>query len=224
MSRLIDLSGSTFERLTVLDRAGSDATGKTLWRCLCGCGQITHATGLNLRSGNTKSCGCLKHRTGPANPKYMQPDAATRQRRKRTNAAYKQWRAVVSLRCPVCLKCGESSVQGHHVLGYAEHPSLAYEPSNGVSLCEPCHKAYHMKHGRNRGFGPESLRMFVDGPGSEVMTLVLLRNGIADLEKARHFIDLLIELERKKLGATASVSKKPEGWHACGNVGMEASE
>lgn len=81
-----------------------------------------------------------------------------------------------------------------------------------------------MKHGRNSGFGPESLRMFVDGPGSEVMTLVLLRNGIADLEKARHFIDLLIELERKKLGATASVASKPEGWHACGNAGMEDSE
>ena len=81
-----------------------------------------------------------------------------------------------------------------------------------------------MKHGRNSGFGPESLRMFVDGPGSEVMTLVLLRNGIADLEKARHFIDLLIELERKKLSTTAPSTHKPEGWHGCGNVGMEASE
>jgi hypothetical protein len=35
---------------------------------------------------------------------------------------------------------------------------------------------------------------------------------------------LLIELERKKLGATAAVASKPEGWNACGNVGMEASE
>ena len=50
------------------------------------------------------------------------------------------------------------------------------------------------------------------------------KNGIADLEKARHFLDLLIELERKKLGAAAPRASKPEGWTACGNVGMEASE
>ena len=40
----------------------------------------------------------------------------------------------------------------------------------------------------------------------------------------RHFIDLLIELERKKLSTTAPSTLNPEGWHACGNVGMEASE
>ena len=50
------------------------------------------------------------------------------------------------------------------------------------------------------------------------------KGGIQDLEKAKHVIDMLIEFEREKLAATASVAKKPEGWHGCGNVGMEASE
>ena len=44
------------------------------------------------------------------------------------------------------------------------------------------------------------------------------KGGIQDLEKAKHVIDMLIEFEREKL------VKEPEGWHACGNVGMEASE
>ena len=65
---------------------------------------------------------------------------------------------------------------------------------------------------------------FAEGSVIKYVSRWRAKNGIADLEKARHFIDLLIELERKKLGATASVASKPEGWHACGNVGMEASE
>ncbi|MGU1083844.1 hypothetical protein ACSEN7_26860 [Pseudomonas aeruginosa] len=201
MSQLIDLSGREFGLLTVLDKAGRDGTGKTLWRCECRCGQITFATGLNLRSGNTKSCGCLKRRTGSDNPKYKKPDAATTHRRKRAGAAYKQWRAMVSRRCPVCLKCGSDATQSHHVLGYAEHPDLAYEPKNGVSLCEPCHREYHIKYGRKSGFGPQSLRDFVDGPGAQVMTHVLLRDGIEDLKKAKHYIELLIELESKQENA-----------------------
>lgn len=44
------------------------------------------------------------------------------------------------------------------------------------------------------------------------------KGGIQDLEKAKHVIDMLIEFEREKL------EKKPEGFYACGNVGMEASE
>ena len=38
------------------------------------------------------------------------------------------------------------------------------------------------------------------------------------MEKAKHVIDMLIEFEREKL------VKEPEGFDACGNVGMEASE
>ncbi|MBI8898381.1 HNH endonuclease [Pseudomonas aeruginosa] len=198
MSQLIDLSGREFGRLSVLEKAGRDGTGKTLWRCECRCGQITFATGLNLRSGNTKSCGCLKRRTGSDNPKYKKPDPVTTHRRKRAGSAYKQWRASVSTRCPVCLRCGTEATQSHHVLGYAEHPEMAYEPKNGVSLCEPCHREYHIKYGRKSGFGPDSLRVFVEGPGSEVMTSVLLANGIEDLKKAKHYIELLIELESQQ--------------------------
>lgn len=39
------------------------------------------------------------------------------------------------------------------------------------------------------------------------------KNGIADLEKARHFLDLLIELERQQADAL------PEEYGGCGNAG-----
>lgn len=56
------LYGQTFERLTVLDWEGN---GK--WRCLCECGNEVLVQTDNLKSGNTKSCGCLqKDRTSEA--------------------------------------------------------------------------------------------------------------------------------------------------------------
>lgn len=58
MSSLIDITGSRFGKLVVLKREGR-VCKKTTWLCQCDCGATTVATGLNLKVGNTKSCGCL---------------------------------------------------------------------------------------------------------------------------------------------------------------------
>lgn len=53
MPRLVfDLTGQRFGKLTVIGRENGD------WRCSCECGGSSLATGGNLRSGKTKSCGC----------------------------------------------------------------------------------------------------------------------------------------------------------------------
>lgn len=58
--RTIDLSGQTFNRLTVLAQVGSNAEGKALWQCRCDCGAITVVMGKALRRGTTNSCGCWR--------------------------------------------------------------------------------------------------------------------------------------------------------------------
>lgn len=62
MAKLVDVSGRTFRKLRVLHRHGTDNTGKATWLCRCDCGRETIVTGLNLKSGTSKSCGCLRHR------------------------------------------------------------------------------------------------------------------------------------------------------------------
>jgi hypothetical protein len=56
--RLIDMRDRRYGRLTVLYR--SAAPGKARWHCVCDCGGRTVALGEGLRSGNTRSCGCLR--------------------------------------------------------------------------------------------------------------------------------------------------------------------
>lgn len=55
----IDLTGQKFGRLTVLERARSTKHGNAKWLCRCTCGKQTIVPGIKLRSGNTRSCGCL---------------------------------------------------------------------------------------------------------------------------------------------------------------------
>lgn len=57
--KLIDLTGSTFGRLTVLRRHPVNSGKRVQWVCICECGVEKIVTGHGLTSGDTKSCGCL---------------------------------------------------------------------------------------------------------------------------------------------------------------------
>lgn len=60
MGGFIDLTGQRFGRLVVLERSfnGRDGRG-TAWLCRCKCGTHLISYTRDLRSGNTRSCGCL---------------------------------------------------------------------------------------------------------------------------------------------------------------------
>jgi len=60
-ARFIDMTGTKYDRLTVIGYAGKTKSHR--WTCRCDCGkELVVQTG-NLRSGHTKSCGC--HRLDP---------------------------------------------------------------------------------------------------------------------------------------------------------------
>jgi len=58
----LKLIGRRFKRLKVVEFKGVTSTypHKSLWECLCNCGDVIVVTGDNLMTGNTKSCGCLR--------------------------------------------------------------------------------------------------------------------------------------------------------------------
>ena len=60
MPKKIDLTGRRFGRLTVIEEAPQAKPGKTRWLCKCECGKEKIVAGRELRTGDTKSCGCLK--------------------------------------------------------------------------------------------------------------------------------------------------------------------
>lgn len=60
MPKIINLVGLVFGRLTVLEMSGRGGN-QIKWKCLCVCGTITEVFGVSLRSGHTRSCGCLNN-------------------------------------------------------------------------------------------------------------------------------------------------------------------
>lgn len=61
LGKMIDITGQTFGKLTVIECAGKLDGRRYFWKCQCECGNIITKEGSVLRSGNTKSCGCGKY-------------------------------------------------------------------------------------------------------------------------------------------------------------------
>ena len=59
MSKMIPMIGKRFGRLTVIAEGGRTKSGNARWVCKCDCGNVSVVSGSYLRSGHTKSCGCI---------------------------------------------------------------------------------------------------------------------------------------------------------------------
>lgn len=67
----LDLTGQRFGRLRALRFVDQNKHGNSVWECLCdpetgGCGATCEALGHLLRSGATRSCGCLRREVATA--------------------------------------------------------------------------------------------------------------------------------------------------------------
>lgn len=61
MGTRINLEGKKFGRLTVIKDSGKrDSSGNIMWECHCDCGNTVCVKGNSLKSGASKSCGCLQ--------------------------------------------------------------------------------------------------------------------------------------------------------------------
>lgn len=70
--------------------------------------------------------------------------------RDRNSNDYKLWRLAVYERDNyTCQECGErgGKLNAHHIKSWRKHPDLRFTVSNGITLCESCHKKKH-KNGR----------------------------------------------------------------------------
>jgi len=66
MSKLKDLTGQKFGRLTVIERVENKGR-YVAWKCRCDCGNEVIVRGDVLKCGRTKSCGCLHNEAAVVN-------------------------------------------------------------------------------------------------------------------------------------------------------------
>ena len=68
--------------------------------------------------------------------------------RERNSKEYSKWRNDVFERDKyTCQQCGKvgGKLNAHHIKEYSQYPDLRFELSNGLTLCEDCHRKIHRK-------------------------------------------------------------------------------
>ncbi len=108
--KLIDITGQTFGRLTVIRRADKNTLqNKVQWECSCECGNTRIVVGGNLGNGHTTSCGC-----------YQRDRVTTHGNSPRSGAspAYHSWQGMTQ-------RCGNPHTKQYQDYG-----------GRGIKVCE----------------------------------------------------------------------------------------
>lgn len=63
MTKVLNLTGKVFGRLTVIKRDHNTRFGKARWLCFCKCGREIITDSSSLVSGKATSCGCKRKET-----------------------------------------------------------------------------------------------------------------------------------------------------------------
>ena len=206
-----NIIGQKFCRLTVIEEKGKNKHGSYMWLCQCDCGNKIIIDGASLRSGHTKSCGCLQKEVLSVKRKElneeMWQDEEFRQKQsekmsnknyenwqneeyqnkmseqtkklwddenfrelcsgknhyrynhnltdenredRRIQEGYNEWKQEVkkqaNFTCNICGNRG-NKLRSHHLDGYNWCKERRLDLTNGVCLCESCHKEFHHIYG-----------------------------------------------------------------------------
>lgn len=72
-----DITGEVYGRLTVESFVKiHEKTGNAVWKCKCTCGNYTEVKAGSLKSGITKSCGCLRLEVLRKSRNYKEEDSS----------------------------------------------------------------------------------------------------------------------------------------------------
>lgn len=155
-SKVSDIAGQKFGRLTALSERGRDEHRGTFWLCRCECGECSVVRVAALRSGSVQSCGCahldaVAQYVGSANPNFNPGLTDAERIAGRNFEEYRGWAKAVKERdkykCVICDESPSGMLVSHHLDSYQNHPELRVSVDNGVCMCIEHHLEFHKKFG-----------------------------------------------------------------------------
>jgi hypothetical protein len=144
---------ATFGLLTVISRAENDRFGRTQWHCRCACGTERIVALFRMKSGHTKSCGCIK---GKARATHRAKGTATHNtwcamKQRCSDPHHPQFEHYGARGIKVCERWATSFTNFLADMG-ERPPGLSIERNNNDGDYEPgnCRWATNSEQSRNR--------------------------------------------------------------------------
>lgn len=177
MGAFKDLTGQRFGRLTVISRA-ENRNKRTMWNCMCDCGNSVVVSGKDMRNGKTKSCGCY-HKEHYATPPKMEG---------KKNPSYKHGKSGSKLFwiwAGIVQRCTNENNKGFRLYG-----------ARGITVCEEWRNSFETfyewaiangyseglsidRKDNNKGYSPENCRWATakDQSNNRRCNILITRNG-----------------------------------------------
>lgn len=167
--KIIDLTGSRYGHLTVIERNIERSGKRTMWTCVCDCGKRFVADGSNIRSGKTRSCGCRKQGYDITGERFGRMVAVERV----NESGASRWRCVCdcgnekivlgsslkngSTKSCGCLQKEAARKTGHNTRTHGETTTRLYRVWQGIKrrIHNPHTKKYPIYGGRGIQICPE---------------------------------------------------------------------
>jgi hypothetical protein len=146
MPARLQLVGQKFNKLTVVESAGSSKFGTSLWRCVCECGGEKVVIGNNLKTGHIKTCGCSIYSNNKTPDQKKEIKFAHEARRKAAYKASPEKRRAAVIRARRWMNSNpEKWREGHRVY----QANLRQQPRNKIHSRMSAGVRASMRDGKN---------------------------------------------------------------------------
>lgn len=144
---LIDMLHQKCGRLTIMSRA-ENKNKRAYWNCLCECGNEVIVSGRKLRSGQTKSCGCLRKDTCKQTALNQRHNEVYVKQKLQENGyeLLSSYEGVIKSAITKCLKCNHIFTRKIQISLYNQHgcPQCSFR-NNGFIRSDYFNKHPDMK-------------------------------------------------------------------------------
>lgn len=126
MKRKLDITGQRYGRL-IAEQIIENTNGPTFWKCICSCGNIIKVRLDRLRSGHTKSCGCLRKKNIASRSKKLDYNV------KKCKAVHGHTTNVHASKCSLTYSSWKAAKQRCF---NTNSPSYNYYGKRGITMCD----------------------------------------------------------------------------------------
>jgi hypothetical protein len=149
---LKDIRGEKFGRLLVLEKNGRANNREAIYSCICDCGKTKNVSSAKLRSGHTRSCGCLfKEQKRENHPNWNHSLTEEDRKNRDYSPEAREWRTKVYKRdnytCQLSGRRGKK-ICAHHIESWNSNKERRFEVDNGITLRQDIHRLFHKYYGK----------------------------------------------------------------------------